>query len=665
MKLLDATLHNYKSIIKTHIEFQPDVTCLVGITGSGKTAILELLQRINHNMGFNQRDLPKGSTTLAKFTDNCLRADEILQLVARFKIDEMDHSLLHEQYKKATEMHIRRFFDGRWEVDIICNGLNNNQPQAVKTDEIKHKLDSLQKIIQDAESRIPDIKNHIEQFAKYGNDLISGIKKTPASSGDFLHNFKNNLFAMYNDDQLRANFNQIVGEMESEINDIMPQNQNNPKHQVYDQVVPKPEYISELEPPMGSIQLDDYLNNNDMCETFSAIGRICSFTKDNLNNIRNAKQHTQQNFFDKAAKKLTKEFKKFWNQTPYEIIINLNDQNLILQIRDSISDKITSVTQVSEGLQWVLALFLKIKLLTTSRGSSKILLLDSPATAIHDAGKEDIRKFMTTMAEKNNLQIIYTTHEKALIDPWRLDRIRFVQKTRNEGTMIKELNPSRIDSTRIEISKYIESPAKYSLFGAPITVLFEGSSNCKFIAALNEYAKQTDREHLHQDIYAIDDVGGMDNAPSMIKILKNLDVKYVCVVDGGTKTKTIQKKVGDSEFEKNFIQITDVVDKPAADIEDLIDPQLYNALFKSAYSDVNVPDNYKDELKGQKTTKYYTNLLNPNSSHLNKTGIASILMNMIKNPPSNIEASLCNTMKKYEKLVRIIERKTRNNNTSP
>ena len=79
--------------------------------------------------------------------------------------------------------------------------------------------------------------------------------------------------------------------------------------------------------------------------------------------------------------------------------------------------------------------------------------------------------------------------------------------------------------------------------------------------------------------------------------------------------------------------------------------------FKRAYSDISVPDNYKDELKNQKTAKYYTSLLNSNPSHLNKTGIASILMDMIKNPPSDIEASLCNTMKKYEELVRIIEKK--------
>ncbi len=608
-------------------------------------------------MGFNQRDLPEGSATLDKFTDNRLRADEIPQLVAHFKTDKTDYPLLHEQYKKATEMYIKRFFDGRWEVDIVCNDMINNQLQTVKIDEIEHRLDSLQKIIQDTESRIPDIKNHIEPFLKYRDDFISGIKKTPMSSDDFLQNFKNNLFAIPNDEKLSADFNQIVGEIESEVNHIMSQNQNNPKHQVYDQVVPKPEYISELEPPMDSIQLDDYLNNKDMYETFSAIGHICAFTKDNLNNIRNAEQHTRQNFFDKATETLTKEFKKFWNQTPYEIIINLNDQNLILQIRDSISDKRISVTQGSEGLQWVLALFFKIKLLTTSPGSSKILLLDSPATAIHDAGKEDIRKFMTTMAEKNNLQIIYTTHEKALIDPWRLDRIRFVQKTKDDGTVIKEIKPSGIDPTRIEISKYIGSPAKYSLFGAPITVLFEGPSDYKFIAALNEYAKQTDRQYLHQDIYAIDDMGGISNAPNMIKILKNLDVKYVCVVDGGSQTKTIQKKIGNSEFENNFIQITDVVDKQAADIEDLIDPQLYNDLFKRVYPDITVPDTFNDELKNQKTAKYYTNLLNPNSSHLNKTGIASILMDMIKNPPSNIETSLCNTMEKYEKLVSLIVKK--------
>ena len=108
-------------------------------------------------------------------------------------------------------------------------------------------------------------------------------------------------------------------------------------------------------------------------------------------------------------------------------------------VKDAISGKTTGVTQRSEGLQWVLSLFFKIRLLASSRGVSHILLLDSPATAIHDAGKEEIRKFMTKMAEDNDLQIVYTTHEKALIDAWKLERIRFVDKTSSKGTIIEEV----------------------------------------------------------------------------------------------------------------------------------------------------------------------------------------------------------------------------------
>ena len=70
LKLLEATLYNYKSIIETHIKFQPDVTCLVGITGAGKTSILELLRRISLDHGFVQRDLSEGSKTLVDFINN-------------------------------------------------------------------------------------------------------------------------------------------------------------------------------------------------------------------------------------------------------------------------------------------------------------------------------------------------------------------------------------------------------------------------------------------------------------------------------------------------------------------------------------------------------------------------------------------------------------------
>lgn len=632
------------------------------MTGAGKTSILELLQRIDPQYGFNQRDLSEGSNALEEFTNNKIQAGEIPQLEAKFEINETDKLALPLEYENAMIISIKRFFDGGWEIDKISTGTDKNQINIQEElDSINATLGNLEENIEQAKSRIPDLAQYIESWNDCKRVFIDNIEDASQDSISILQNFKNNLFAIPHDESLQNIFNHSVSEIEANVNAIIMKKDQNPDNIVYEQLIPKPEYIAQLDYPIDSIPLDEYLNNEDVHESFNAIGRICSFNKNGLNSIRNDETARRQNFFAKASDTLTKEFRKFWKQTEYDLIISLDGQSLTFGVKDAITNKTTGVTQRSEGLQWVLSLFFKIKLLASSKGLSHILLLDSPATAVHDAGKEEIRKFMNEMAEKGNLQIIYTTHEKALIDPWRLNRIRFVKKIADEGTVIQNIKPNGIDSTRIEISKYIGSPAKYSLFGAPITVLFEGPSDYRFIAALNEYAIKNGRKHLHPDVYAIDDMGGIDNSPNITKIFKSLGLQYICVVDGGCKAKKLQKDMGDDEFSKNFVQITDVVSKQVADIEDLIDPDLYNHLFTKAYPDIDVTKYDNSKLESQKTVRHYTDILKETSTQvtLNKTGIATLLMDTITETPPELEEPLLKTVKLYEKLVCIIEEKTK------
>ena len=118
MKLLEAKLYNYKSITSAHIKVQPDITCLVGITGAGKTSILELLQKIDQSIGFLQKNLPEGGNTLTKFLGNEIMAQDILQIEAKFKIEDKDKVLLPSPYKNGTEVLLKMFFDGEWNMDI-------------------------------------------------------------------------------------------------------------------------------------------------------------------------------------------------------------------------------------------------------------------------------------------------------------------------------------------------------------------------------------------------------------------------------------------------------------------------------------------------------------------------------------------------------------------
>ncbi len=659
MKIVEAKLFDYKSIIKTEIKIQEDLTCLVGVTGAGKTAVLELLHKIDNSSGFEQSDLPEKSETLSKFLSNDIAAEKIIQLEVKFDIEDFDKELLPDGFKNATSILLKRFFDGHWHIDVIQTEESSEKITINITEESKafeNIFSNISGIFDKHQARLPKIAEHRKIFDAAKETFVSAIQTSPAEINVLLETFKGSLFTIPIDAPVKAELDKCVIELQNVNKIILEKLAKDPLQQIYENV-PKPELISTLPEVTDKISLDEFLNDVDANPTFKTIGIICGFNKSLLNNIRNSENTTKRNFFEEVSIKLSKEFKLFWTQTDYELIVDLETNDLTFSVKDNITDRTTKATQRSEGLQWVLSLFFKIKSIISSTGSSHILLFDSPATAIHDSGKDEIRRFLTEMAENNHLQIIYTTHERALIDSWRLDRIRFVKKEKDEGTIIHEVKSDGIDSTRIEISKHIGSPAKYSLFGAPIIIHFEGPSDYRFMAALNEFAIDSNRKFLDPDIFSIDDMGGIDNAKNIMKICKSLGLEFYLVVDGGSKSRALKTDLG-SDFEKYFIPLTDVIDKDAVDVEDLIDPELYYELFKLTYSEIDVPELSEIMDDDKKTVTCYSKWLKENDhGSLNKVGISKFLMNIIKSPNAKDHVALERTLKNYEKLVKLINKK--------
>ena len=659
MKIVKAKLYDYKSIIKTEIEFQNDITCLVGLTGAGKTSILELLQKVNPTSGFKQLDLPENSDTLRKFTGNEIKAEDIRQFEIEFTLEKNDVESLPENFREVKSITLERFFDGSWMINAISESEFDEQVII----DIKQELEIFKDVFSDINdvlnkniSNIPEIEQQKYQFNSIKTKFINTFKLKPREISNIIEIFKNSWFTIHWDPTITPELDQYLAQFENAAAQVIVKLSKDTLEQVY-QRIPKPEYISILPKVDDEIILDDYLNDASSNPTFHAIGMICEFTKSNLNNIRNSEHTTKKNFFYDASKKLTKEFRNFWTQTDYDLIVEYNEAELIFSVEDKITNKVTKATQRSEGLQWVLSLFFKIKSLISSPGLSHILLMDSPATAIHELGKEEIRKYLTVVAENNDLQIIYTTHEKALIDPWRLERIRYVKKEKEIGTSIHKVKSNGIDSIRIEMSKHIGSPAKYSLFGAPILLYFEGPSDYLFVAALNEFARKCNREFLNPDTFSIDDMGGISNYKNIMKICSDLGLMFYFVVDGGTESRKLKEKLTD-DFDKYFISLTDVLNKDEVDVEDLIDPELYHELFKSVYDDIEVPEFEKiRNNNNKKTINCYSDFLKSQNISINKVGIAQFLMEKIKSQDAEKNDALKRTLQNYEKLVTLINKK--------
>ena len=162
----------------------------------------------------------------------------------------------------------------------------------------------------------------------------------------------------------------------------------------------------------------------------------------------------------------------------------------------------------------------------SKREGTTVVLLDNPATELHDEGKADILRFLRQMVESGGLQVVYATHERALIDPWRMDRIRVVEKEdEGPGSLLPDLV---LDQTCwIESVEVSGRPARYSLFGAPRTIAFEGVSDVYAASALNELLEQKGDGSLHKDSFSINAFEGIGNAPDIYEMLRGLGVDFV------------------------------------------------------------------------------------------------------------------------------------------
>ena len=111
MKLVSVELNDFKSIQKTKIEFEDDYTCLVGISGSGKTTILKLLETIKNNVLLHDYDLTENSKKLRGYNDGKISLCDIIPISAKFKIEPEDKTLIPSVFKNTNYVTFTRSFD--------------------------------------------------------------------------------------------------------------------------------------------------------------------------------------------------------------------------------------------------------------------------------------------------------------------------------------------------------------------------------------------------------------------------------------------------------------------------------------------------------------------------------------------------------------------------
>ena len=585
MRLERVTVQNHKSIIYSGmVEINPEITALIGKTGSGKTSFLETLTLLAPDEMFTEAELPKGSEIKQKFLNREIQAADIILLTADFLVDESDRELLPNEFKEESKIKVDRYFDGHFVITTSKNiFIQGSVDLRSNIDNVTGILESLKENFTVAQGRLGPLAQQHGAFSEavenFTHTNFSNLKELSLS----LQSLTNTLNGLPKDDLFQNELNQRILELSQTRNNIEQALQNDAVAKLIE-LLPRPLYKNDVDDLVDKVSVDEFIANPEVSDTFRRLAIVSGLKPSGVQSVRNTPAAEQASYFGVVSRNLSKQLNDFWKQEEYDFKISISGSELTFTVTDRTTRKETSVLERSDGFRWWTSFFLEMSTHLTKSSRPSIILLDNPATNLHDDGKADVLRFLTKITESGKLQIIYSTHERALIDPWRIEQIRMVEKG-SEGTKIKIVRSNSRSDLLGEIRRSIGSPARYSLFGAPKTVAFEGISDINIFSALNEFLEQKGLNHLNKDSYSINAFNGMGNASEFCFYLKNLGVNFVLIVDSSTAISNVKKVGEDSDYQKYFVEISEVINK-AGDIEDLIHPKLYHLSFGMAYKPI-------------------------------------------------------------------------------
>jgi len=199
---------------------------------------------------------------------------------------------------------------------------------------------------------------------------------------------------------------------------------------------------NSLLPP--TIDLEHIINKNteadgyEGAKNFLLIADIKASDLENPANIRIIDDNIEE-----KNKKVNTELQKYWHQTvgkkdKIEVIMELKNHTSTVAGKQGhpyltfwIKDKNgrLSPAQRSKGVKWFVSFYLKLEA-TAKEGRNRVFLIDEPGANLHAKAQKDILSVFEK--QKENLQIVFTTHSPYLLDVDKVYRVLAVERADTE-----------------------------------------------------------------------------------------------------------------------------------------------------------------------------------------------------------------------------------------
>lgn len=319
--------------------------------------------------------------------------------------------------------------------------------------------------------------------------------------------------------------------------------------------------------------------------------------------IKQKTYETYNALLQAASNKITDQILEYWTQNPdlsVEVKVAAGMQGdpepfntgtvARARIYNSLHRVDTPFSERSAGFVWFFSFLVKFAQVK-NESNPVILLLDEPGLTLHGKAQADLLRFFNEKLAPHH-QVIYSTHSPFMVPANDLASIRVVQdmvETKGArrvplGTKVRDDVLTQDPDTLFPLQAALGYELTQSLFVGQNTLLVEGPGDILYIHALSDALRRRKRQGLDAR-WTICPAGGIDKIRPFASLFAGNKLNIAVLSDqaAGDKRKIEDLRKSHILQTGQFYTVAELLDRPEADIEDLLAPALFVEVLNATY----------------------------------------------------------------------------------
>lgn len=359
-------------------------------------------------------------------------------------------------------------------------------------------------------------------------------------------------------------------------------------------------YVDEYPELTGHQNIAEYLGRKSANqitpadENFAKMCKVAGLDPQQLHDLHTAGDHeTRNQLANRAGAVVTGELRRLWKDRELKVRFSPDANHLDTFIADpnSVYDVEVNLDERSRGLKWFFSFYITFSADTANGGTADnaILLLDEPGLYLHALSQADLLRHLDKDFKN---QVIYTTHSPFMVPTENLNAIRTVNIDQDAGTTVTN-TPTGDSRTLFPLQMALGFSLSQSLFVGTDNLVVEGVTDYWVLSSVSAYLHGINKAGLPKAL-TITPAGGAQKVGYMVALLTSERLRVLVLLDEERQARATRDELVKAKLIREdgvlFVSsgFADSDELTEADIEDLIEPSVFDAL---------VRDSYKAELK--------------------------------------------------------------------